>query len=81
MTSLAAAMVASTSSSVWASDMKPASYMEGARYMPFSSMPRCHRANLSVGTAVASTSGRMGVWCRREREGEEGGGGRGGLTP
>lgn len=31
MTSLAAAMVASTSSSVCASDMKPASYVDGAR--------------------------------------------------
>jgi len=46
-TSFAAAMVASISASVCAKDMNPASYWEGARYTPCSSIPRCHFANLA----------------------------------
>mmetsp|Transcript_23596 Transcript_23596/g.58492 ORF Transcript_23596/g.58492 Transcript_23596/m.58492 type:complete len:245 (-) Transcript_23596:776-1510(-) len=53
-TRFAASMVKSTSSSVCLRPVKPASYCEGARYTPSSSIPRCHRANLSVSDLVAS---------------------------
>mmetsp|Transcript_38044 Transcript_38044/g.123065 ORF Transcript_38044/g.123065 Transcript_38044/m.123065 type:complete len:270 (-) Transcript_38044:556-1365(-) len=42
------------SASEWESDMKPASYCDGARYTPRSSMPRCHFANLAVSLFAAS---------------------------
>jgi hypothetical protein len=38
-TSLAAAIVKATSSSVWARPVKPASYWDGAKYTPLSSIP------------------------------------------
>mmetsp|Transcript_33614 Transcript_33614/g.85112 ORF Transcript_33614/g.85112 Transcript_33614/m.85112 type:complete len:284 (+) Transcript_33614:745-1596(+) len=54
-TRLAASMVASMSASVCASDVKPASNCEGARYTPSSSMPRWKRPNLAVSALSASS--------------------------
>mmetsp|Transcript_202 Transcript_202/g.733 ORF Transcript_202/g.733 Transcript_202/m.733 type:complete len:245 (+) Transcript_202:131-865(+) len=60
MTLFAASMVKSMSSLVCLRPVKPASYCEGARYTPSSSMPRCHLANLSVSDSVASAKLRTG---------------------
>mmetsp|Transcript_35993 Transcript_35993/g.88682 ORF Transcript_35993/g.88682 Transcript_35993/m.88682 type:complete len:245 (-) Transcript_35993:789-1523(-) len=66
MTRLAAAMVASMSASVCAREVKPASYWEGARYTPSSSMPRCHRANLAVSDFCASEKLRTGPSVKKK---------------
>ena len=55
ITSRAMAMVRSTSASVWASDVKPASNCVGAKYTPRSRIIRCHFANFAVSAFVPSS--------------------------